>query len=178
MNRLIVAFESETTSKRVCELFAASSIPVRAVCGFGAEVIRMVRYMGGGVVVCGVKLGDITADELYDDLDGAACVLVVAKPEQLENCENPHVFRLPLPVNRYDLASSVRMLTQLSEMNDAPRKPNLAEQEKIRKAKEMLGSTRAMTEEQAHRYLQRQSMAQRRRMAEIADDILSGSIRE
>lgn len=178
MNRLIVAFESESTAKRVCDLFEASSIAVRAVCGFGAEAIRMIRYMGGGVIVCGVKLRDMTADRLYEDLDGAACVLVVAKPEQLDFCENPRIFRLPMPVNRYDLAASVRMLTQLSEMNDAPRKPNQTEQETIRKAKEFLEAVNAMTEEQAHRYLQRQSMAKRRKMAEVAADVLAGHIPE
>ena len=47
----------------------------------GAEVIRAVRYMGGGVVVCGVKLPDMTADQLYDDLEGDAYILAAAKPE-------------------------------------------------------------------------------------------------
>ena len=54
MSRLIVAFESEVTRQRVCELFAASSFPVRASCRTGAEVLRAVHFMGGGVVVCGV----------------------------------------------------------------------------------------------------------------------------
>ena len=110
MSRLIVAFESEVTRQRVCELFAASSFPVRASCRTGAEVLRAVHFMGGGVVVCGVKLADCTADQLYDDLDGLACMLVVAKPNQLEMCENPRIFRLPLPVNQHDLTASVRML--------------------------------------------------------------------
>lgn len=65
------------------------------------------------MVVCGVKLADCTADQLYSDLEGLACMLVVAKPEQLEMCENPHIFRLPLPVNRHDLTASVRMLERL-----------------------------------------------------------------
>ena len=85
MSRLIVAFESEVTRQRVCELFAASSFPVRASCRTGAEVLRAVHFMGGGVVVCGVKLADCTADQLYDDLDGLACMLVVAKPNQPGN---------------------------------------------------------------------------------------------
>ena len=68
MSRLIVAFESEATRQRVCELFAASSFPVRASCRTGAEVIRAAHFMGGAVVVCGVKLADCTADQLYSDL--------------------------------------------------------------------------------------------------------------
>ena len=135
MSRLIVAFESEATRQRVCELFAASSFPVRASCRTGAEVIRAAHFMGGAVVVCGVKLADCTADQLYSDLEGLACMLVVGKPEQLDMCENPHIFRLPLPVNRHDLTASVRMLEQLAEMEQARPKQNAADQELIRQAK-------------------------------------------
>ena len=172
MSRLIVAFESEVTRQRVCELFAASSFPVRASCRTGAEVIRAAHFMGGAVVVCGVKLADCTADQLYSDLEGLACMLVVAKPEQLEMCENPHIFRLPLPVNRHDLTASVRMLEQLAEMEQARPQQNAADQELIRQAKIYLQEVRLMTEEEAHRYLQKRSMTTRRKMAEVAAEII------
>lgn len=170
MNHLIVAFETEAASRRVCELLAASSLPVRSVCRSGAEVLRMVQYMGGGVVICGVKLTDMTADQLYDDLDGQAFLLAAAKPEALEMCENPRIFRLPLPTNRYALAAAVQMLTQLEGMSaSAHSRPD---QEIIQKAKILLETNGSMTEEEAHRYLQKRSMQSRRKMAEVAADVV------
>ncbi len=170
MNHLIVAFETEAASRRVCELLAASSLPVRSVCRSGAEVLRMVQYMGGGVVICGVKLTDMTADQLYDDLDGQAYLLAAAKPEALEMCENPRIFRLPLPTNRYALAAAVQMLTQLEGMSaSAHSRPD---QEIIQKAKILLETNGSMTEEEAHRYLQKRSMQSRRKMAEVAADVV------
>ena len=153
-------------------MLTAASVPVRAVCRTGAEVIRLVRYMGGGVVVCGVKLSDTTADRLYEDLDGQVYVLAVGKPEQLDMCDNPRVFRLPLPVNRYDLSASVRMLEQLEEMSRRDVRPPQDELETIRRAKLWLMEHEGLSEEEAHRRLQRQSMTARRRMAEVAASIL------
>ena len=70
MNRLIVAFSSDTAAHRICAWLAQSGFPARTVCRTGAEVVRAVRYMGGGSVICAARLPDYTADELYDDLDG------------------------------------------------------------------------------------------------------------
>lgn len=166
MNHLIVAFETEAACHRVCELLAASALPVRSVCKSGAEVIRAVRYMGGGVVVCGVKLPDMTADQLYDDLEGDAYILAAAKPEALDLCENPHIFRLPLPTNRYALAAAVQMLMQLDAMGASSH--SQSEQETIEKAKILLETNGPMTEEEAHRYLQKRSMTTRKKMADVA----------
>ena len=174
MNHLIVAFYPEHVSQRICEMLSASSLPVRTVCSSGAEVIRAVNYMGGGAVVCGMKLPDMTADELADSLEEQASILVVAKPEQLEYCENPHLFRLPLPVNRYDLSASVRMLIQAEEMKRAVPKPSRSDQETIAQAKRLLQATCAISEEEAHRFLQKKSMAAHRKMADVAADIVRG----
>ena len=177
MNRLIVAFQSESVSQRICEMLSASSISARVVCKSGAEVIRAVNYMGGGAVVCGMKLPDMTADELCEALEQQASLLVVAKPEQLDFCENPHLFRLPLPVNRYDLSASVRMLVQVEEMKRSAPKPTRADQEAIDQAKKLLQSLCGMTEQEAHRYLQKKSMALHRKMAEVAGEIVRGGLR-
>ena len=92
MNHLIVAFASEAMCRRVSDALAAFSLPVRAVCRTGAEVLRAVEFMGGGAVLCGAKLPDRTADQLYDDLEGQAEMLALAKPEYWELCGNPHIF--------------------------------------------------------------------------------------
>ena len=172
MDRVIVAFETEKTVQRVCETLTVAGIPVRSTCHTASEVIRNVRFMGGGVVVCGAKLPDATADQLTYDLDALACVLVVAKPEQLDFCENPHLFRLSLPINASALAASVRMLSQLSEMNLSAQKPDADERQIIERAKALLQATHGITEPEAHRYLQNQSMKTREKMANVAARII------
>lgn len=171
MSRLIIAFESDDIARRVNEMFASASVQVRAVCRTGAETIRAVHFMGSGVVVCGVKLSDMTAEELYENLEGQAYMLMVAKPEQLDMCENRHIFRLPLPVNRYDLTASARMLEQLEEMNRNTRNDKSGS-EVIEKAKVLLQGKRGFTEKQAHYHLQKLSMATGRKIAEVAQQLV------
>ena len=173
MSRLIVAFESDAVSKRVTELLLSGALNVRAVCRTGAEVIRQVRYMGSGVVLCGVKFSDMTADALYEDLEGKAYLLVIAKPQELEICENNRVFRLPLPINRYDLCASARMLSQLEEMNRPRPDRGSTDAELISYAKGMLMDKRSMSESEAHRYLQKLSMASGQPLAGIARQIIN-----
>ena len=160
MNRLIVAFSSDTAAHRICAWLAQSGFPARTVCRTGAEVVRAVRYMGGGSVICAARLPDYTADRLYDDLDGQADLLVIGKPEQLSDCENPAIRRLPLPVNRSPLAEAAEALTH-------------AQPEIIRHAKALLQSARGMAEPEAHRYLQRRSMEAHRKMADTARLIIA-----
>lgn len=44
MNRLIVAFSSDTAAHRICAWLAQSGFPARTVCRTGAEVVRRALY--------------------------------------------------------------------------------------------------------------------------------------
>jgi response regulator NasT len=173
VNRLVIAFDADQAIARVREMLASSSLTPRSTYKTGAEVARAVRFMGGGTVVCGVKLLDMTADQLCADLDGMAHMLVIGKPLHLEMYATCDVFKLALPVNRFDLCASVRMLLQLEEM-DHRRKKNRTAQENqvIEQAKEYLQQSFGMTEPEAHRYLQKRSMDAGVRITETAAIII------
>ena len=178
MNRLIIAFETDEAIARIREMLASCSITPRGVHRTGADVLRAVGFMGGGTVVCGVKLMDMTADQLYANLEGMAHMLVVGKPLQLDMYASGNVFKLPLPTNRFDLSASVRMLLQLEEM-DLKRKHGRTarEDETIRQAKALLQTTLGMTEGEAHRYLQKRSMDAGVRIAQTAAMILDSHLK-
>lgn len=167
MSRIIVAFDSEEMTQRVNAILIAASLSPRYCCRTGAEVIRQVRYMGGGVVICPAKLKDMTADTLYDDLDGGACILVLGRPQQLEICTHPRIFRLALPVSPYDLSASVNILLQLDEMQSGQPRRTGEDQRLIDQAKALL-CRQGMTEAEAHRYLQQRSMNRQMRKVDFA----------
>ncbi len=170
MNRVVVAFESEKNRSQTANLLGAGNIPVRYVCRSGGEVIRSVKTMGGGVVVCGFKLSDMTAFELASNLDDAAQILLVAPPVQLAMCENEEIFLLPTPVNGSMLCGSVGMLLQIEERRLRKAVPRRTPEEEavIKKAKRLLVENSRITEEQAHRMIQRQSMDTGMKMADAA----------
>lgn len=171
MNHLIVAFASEAMSRRVSDALAAFSLPVRAVCRTGAEVLRAVEYMGGGAIICGAKLPDRTADQLYEDLDGQAEMLALAKPENWELCGNPHIFRVALPLSASQLAAAAQALIRREEQRQ-PARAGDADQALIRQAKALLQQQLGLSEPEAHRRLQRQSMAARQPMVRVAAEII------
>ena len=159
-NKIIVAFENENNRKRICELLESSGITIRGSCRSGAEAIRAIRKMSGGIIVCGYKLPEMTVTDLAYDLGNLAMILAIAPPQQLEMCRNDNVFKLPTPFSKGDLISSVRMLLQMEAKHFKSSPPRRTEEETadINKAKEILMSKNGMTEEEAHRFIQRRSM--------------------
>ena len=175
MEKIVVAFENENNRKRICDILEANGIPVKISCRSGAEAIRAIRKMSGGIVISGFKLAEMTAADLAYDLSGIAMVLTIASPQYLELCSNDNIFKLPTPFSRGDLVSSVRMLLQMQEKHYRSAAPRRSEKDTadINKAKEILMSKNGMTEEEAHRFIQRRSMDTGVKAAETARLIIS-----
>ena len=170
MDRIVVAFENENNRKRISDMLESSGITPRCSCRSGAEAIRAIRKMSGGIVICGYKLSEMTVSDLAYDLGSLGMVLAMAPPQQLEMCRNESVFKLPTPFTKPDLISSVRMLQQMEARYIKAAPPRRTEREiaDISKAKELLMSKTGMTEEEAHRFIQRRSMDTGAKAAETA----------
>lgn len=160
MEMVVVAFENDNNRKRVSEMLEVSGVNVKVSCKSGSEAIRAIRKMGSGIVVCGYKLSEMTATDLAYDLSGIAMILAIAPPQQLELCQSDNIFKLPTPFTRGDLISSIRMLLQMQEKHYKAAPPRRSEKDTadINRAKELLMSKNGMTEEEAHRFIQRRSM--------------------
>ena len=85
-------------------------------------------------------------------------------------CENEEIFLLPTPVNGSMLCGSVGMLLQIEERRLRKAVPRRTPEEEavIKKAKRLLVENSRITEEQAHRMIQRQSMDTGMKMADAA----------
>ena len=160
MDKIIVAFENDNNRKRISEMLDSSGITVRGSCRSGAEAIRAIRKMSGGIVICGYKFPEMTVTDLAYDLGSLAMILAIAPPQQLDLCRNDNVFKLPTPFSKGDLVSSIRMLLQMEarHFKASPSRRSERETADINKAKELLMTKNGMTEEEAHRFIQRRSM--------------------
>ena len=177
MDKVILAFEGEKTVARVREILESSGAAECLVCHSGAEVRRLVNKQHIPVVVCGYKLRDETAESLCADLPLSCSVLVLAVQNMLDMIESEDVFKLTAPVSRGDLLSSVRMLTQMGHRVVRYTRPKHSGEEKalIEKAKALLMDRNGMTEEQAHQFLQKQSMDSGTKLLQMAQMVLDGS---
>ena len=167
---VLVAFENPSKQNRIRELLESGGITVNGSFRSGAEIKRNITKSDGGVIICGFKLSDMTSDTLAFDLSGLALILVTARPELLELCENTDLFLLPTPVARGDLLASVRMLIQMEEKRHPINKPRRTkdENELISRAKSFIMAKYGISEPEAHRFIQRASMETGSRMSETA----------
>lgn len=175
MIRTVVAFENEKLGNLIYDTLEKNSIPVRYRCRNGAETIRAIKKMGGGVVICGHKLPDMTADNLSFDLRDIASLLVVAKPQQLILSENEDAFKLPVPVKVGELIGSVNMLIQMDRMRYSKMIPRRSaeDMEIILRAKELLMTRNNLSEDAAYKCLQRKSMETCTKLTETAKLIIA-----
>lgn len=161
MEKVIVAFENEKSCRRISDVLESSGVAACLLCRTGAEVKRLMGKRRIFAIVCGFKLSDCVAESLFEDLPDTTSMLMIATQNQLDMCDNEDIFKLPAPVSKGDLLTSVRILLhfghRLERIVHQPRR-TAEEQALLQQAKELLMERNCMTEEQAHRFLQKRSM--------------------
>ena len=173
---MILAFEGEKTAERVRDILEGAGLATCLVCHSAAEVKRLIHKQHIGIVICGYKLRDETAENMAEDLPLTCSVLVLAVQSYLDLMCGDNVFKLAAPVARNDLLSSVRMLLQVSHKMERFVRPQRSGEETalIQAAKAVLMDRHSMTEEQAHRFLQKKSMDSGARLTQTAQMVLDG----
>ena len=176
MQNVIVAFESGANRAKIREILESEGEFSCLVCSSAAEVKRAVHDRHQCIVVCGFKLADGTCEDLFHDLRSDCFMLMVGPQVKLELSENEGIFKLRSPIGRGELLASVRMLAQFQRYvpkEKGPAKRDGEEQRLIDRAKAVLMDRHGMTEEQAHRFLQKQSMDSGAKLTDTARLVLA-----
>lgn len=176
MQKVIVAFESEANSAKIREIIESGGAAACLICRSAAEVKRVVQKQRLHIIICGFKLPDESCQELYADLPDSCSMLMIAPQSRLELCEEDDIFKLSSPIHRADLLASVRMLIQMNQKIVRQQRPQRTEGERalVEQAKVLLMDRYDMTEEQAHRFLQKKSMDNGAKLTDTARMILTG----
>lgn len=174
MERIVTVFTGEELRRKTLRLLASEGWEVAAACTSGAEAIRIVQQWGSAAVICGFHLRDMSADSLAADLRGLAAVMVIAKASSLELCGGENLFKLPVPASRSDFFATLHVMLDFKSAHLHPPTSQRKEydQKLIRQAKELLMDVNRMTEEEAHRLLQKRSMEQGMKLTDTARKII------
>ena len=176
MQTVIVAFERTANGDKIKEILESEGEFSCLVCRSAAEVKRAAHKQHRSLIVCGFRLADETCEELFYDLPAGCFMLMIAPPARLELSETEGIFKLRSPVRRGELLASVRMLAQFQRYiprEKGPVRRGGEEQQLIAQAKAVLMDRHGMTEEQAHRFLQKQSMDSGAKLADTARLVLA-----
>ena len=133
-----------------------SGYDVYTVCHSKAELLRTVSDMDEVLIIMGYKLPDGTVDDVYDDLMEGQKLMSIVKAERQSSIYNQDIFVVTLPLNRQLLINSVETFVGIIERRKHRAKRTPEEEKIIRDAKAYLMETHRMSEEQAHRFIQKE----------------------
>lgn len=170
MEKVIVAFAGPQNGKRIREILERSGTATCLLCTSADQVRRTVHEQQVPAVVCGYKFADGPAELLYEDLPSYCHMLIVASQSLLDLVQNPEILRLSAPASRSELLSTVEDL--LAQVQAQPLRRSQTERNLIARAKAKL-MTEGLTEEEAHRALQKKSMAAGVKLAQAARMVLA-----
>lgn len=182
MSFILIAFQKEALSEKIRSVLVHSGFPdVRIVTG-GMEALREMQEQNTGVLICPVRMRDCDYTAVLHDLPQFWDILLVDSAKNIAGRKEEDVMALSSPVTGHDLASTVDMMLGALDYTvrqekkrrkgkPAPRSPE--DQKAIDDAKAFLMDRNHMSEEEAFRYIQKNSMDMGRSMPETARMILS-----
>lgn len=171
--KVVLAFSKDSTAEKIKNMLYGSGYEVMRVCHSKAELIRYISHMDEILVIMGYKLRDAVADEVYEDMLEGQKLMAIVKADMQGNIENPDILTLPLPLNRQHLISAVDVFWGAAERRKKSSGRTAEDEKIINKAKLFLMETYMMSEEQAHRFIQKRSMDTGAKFTDTAKMILN-----
>lgn len=175
MGAILVAMPKQEDSGRIAQIIKGSDIWEEVfVCDTGSEVLRRIEDMDISLVICTRKMHDMGYEELFDYLPSSVNMLLLTKDIRIDLFSS-NIIVLQMPFKSSDLMSSIRMMLPEGYRRTS-RKPAMRsalDKQTIDKAKLLLMDRNNMTEPEAYRYLQKNSMDMGRTLSETAHMILS-----
>lgn len=179
MVNIVVVFPKIEDAKSIRNLLVRNGYNVSAVCSSGAQALAAADQLSSGVIVCGYRYPDMLYDELYENLPSASFeMLLLASARVIQAGVADGVITVTMPLKVNDLINSLEMVVGQLERRRKRRRMMPAQRSDedkrlIREAKALLMERNHMTEEEAHRYLQKTSMDSGTNMVETAEMIFA-----
>lgn len=180
---IIIVFPKTEQAKSMRGILQKAGYTVDAVCTSGAQALRAAGGLESGIVICPCRLPDMAYSELHECLMPHFDMLLIGTESQIAGREAADIAALSTPLKVYELLQAVELLSaawarrkkkEKNEKRKAQKKPrSVHEQHAITQAKALLMEQNRLSEEEAHRYLQKRSMDNGTAMYETAQMIIS-----
>ncbi|MCC8072673.1 MAG: ANTAR domain-containing protein [Clostridiales bacterium] len=168
MKNIIIAYPSKEVALQLRSLLEQEGFYVSHVCALGSSVLSISQELYEGVVICPSMLSDMSASRIAENLPPDFDVIAFSKNGRESYTGN--LINMSLPMDRQDFINTVAILVS-SKSGFTRRKEN--EAEIISNAKLVIMSKRSITESQAHKYLQKESMRTGKKIVDLAREIIN-----
>lgn len=178
MPSIIIAFPKIEDAMNIKNVLVRNGYEVNATCTTGAQVVTIANELDDGIIICGYRFSDMHYSQLNGYLPKGFEMLLIASANKLEECTYNNIVCLSMPIKMADLISTLQMMylniaRRRKKEKEKPKPRTEEEKAIISKAKLVLMERNNMTEEEAHRYIQKNSMDSGTNMVEMAEMILS-----
>lgn len=178
MVHMIIVFPKKEVGVNIRNILNRNGLDAAGVCTTGAQALQCADTMDEGIVICGYRMKDMMYSELRECLPDTFEMLLISSTEKWSDGLEPGVLGLPMPLKVYDLLNSVEMLRQgiqrrRKKRREAAKNRSAEQKAVIAEAKALLMERNHMSEEEAHRYLQKSSMDSGTNMLETAQMVLT-----
>ena len=178
MTNIIVVFARIDDARSIKNILVKNGFGVTAVCTSGAQALGHADEFRDGIVLSGYRLADMVCMELRDSLPEGFEMVVMASQRVLADVSGNGIIGLAMPLKVHELVNTVEMLSRgivgrRKKRREMPRVRSGDEASIVDGAKRLLMERNNMTEEEAHRYLQKHSMDNGVNMVETAQILLA-----
>ena len=178
MTNIIVLFPKIEDAKNIRNLLVRHGFQVPAVCTTGAQALASANGLGDGIVVCGYKYPDMMYSVLQDCLPSHFEMLLVASQRVWSEYGREGIVCVSMPLKVHELLSTLEMMAagierRRKKRKSRPKERSEADKRVLQEAKSLLMERNGMTEEEAHRYIQKCSMDSGTNLVETAEMVLS-----
>ncbi|MBR1853695.1 MAG: ANTAR domain-containing protein [Lachnospiraceae bacterium] len=178
MTNIIIALPKLDNAKSIKNILVRSGIQVTGICTTGAQALSQADSLHDGILICNYKLVDMMYDHLHECLPTGFEMLLMAPQAAISECYGNDIVCLSMPLQVNDLINTVNMMTDNIERRRRkkrlqPKVRSAGEEAVLAEAKALLMERNHMTEQEAHRYLQKCSMDSGTNMVEAAEMVLT-----
>lgn len=178
MTGIIIVLPKIEEGKAVRNLLVRNGYQVIAVCASGAQALQKLDDLIDGIVICGYRMSDMLYSELHDCMPAGFEMLLLASERVLPEVLGENIMCLKMPLKVHDLLNTVELMINTiayrhKKRKSKPRDRKPEEVAIINEAKGLLIARNNMTEEEAHRYIQKCSMDSSTSLVETAQMVLT-----
>ncbi|MCR5667131.1 MAG: ANTAR domain-containing protein [Eubacterium sp.] len=178
MLSIVVAFPKPEVARNIRNVLVKNGYDVAAVCTTGGQAIGKMHDLEYGILVCGYRFVDMPCEEIVPYMPANFEMLLITSKAVLFDDFERNIVSCSMPLKVHEFLSTLEMMAYAIErrrkkIKAQPKKRSAKEQAIIDQAKHILMERNQLSEEQAHKYLQKTSMDSATSLTETAQMIIS-----
>lgn len=178
MAEIVVAWPKLGEAKVIKNILIKNGYSCLGIETSGSKAISLADSLGGGILISAYSFEDMIYSDIRENLSDRFDMLLICNPGRITEGLDEGIIFLPLPLKVHELCDTLSMIEDTRARKRKLRrnaKPVRSEEDvkAISMAKALLMDRNHMSEDEAHRYLQKTSMSNGCNLVETARMVIS-----